>query len=183
MRAPVRHADESAGPTATLMDVDIRSELSARPARPPDSEGLDLALAVLAREMNGLEVAEEANHRKDESVAMVGHELRNPLAAICNAAHILQEMDTAGHATAVQALSRFKPDVVLLDVGLPGMDGYQVAHRKREATLESKLTVIALTGFGQTADHRSMLGAEPRGMSGVFNPGQIPEGVWRIETV
>jgi signal transduction histidine kinase len=38
---------------------------------------------------NALEAAEEANHRKDEFVAMVGHELRNPLAAICNAVHIL----------------------------------------------------------------------------------------------
>jgi len=50
-REPVRHADESAGPTATLAEVDIRSELSTRPPRLPDSEGLDRALAVLAREM------------------------------------------------------------------------------------------------------------------------------------
>ncbi len=55
---------------------------------------------------NALEAAEEANHRKDEFVAMVGHELRNPLAAICNAVHILQEVDTAGHATAVQVVAR-----------------------------------------------------------------------------
>ena len=242
-REPVRHADESAGPTATLAEVDIRSELSTRPPRLPDSEGLDRALAILAGEMtenprsmlqklvetalelckadtagisllegdvfrwesvagafasyrdgtmpraaspcgvcieenvtqlmhlpdrhfpalraeprfveamlipfqahgrpvgtvwivshtderkfdredqrvvrtlaqfasagwqlwNALEAAEEANHRKDEFVAMVGHELRNPLAAICNAAHILQEVDTAGHATAVQVVAR-----------------------------------------------------------------------------
>src|SRR6266851_4789991 len=50
-REPVRHTDESAGPTATLAEVDIRSELSTRPPRLPDSEGLDRALAVLAREM------------------------------------------------------------------------------------------------------------------------------------
>ncbi len=55
---------------------------------------------------NALEAAEEANRRKDEFVAMVGHELRNPLAAICNAAHVLQEADTAGHATAVQVVAR-----------------------------------------------------------------------------
>ena len=55
---------------------------------------------------NALEAAQEASHRKDEFVAMVGHELRNPLAAICNAAHILQEADTAGHATAVQVVAR-----------------------------------------------------------------------------
>jgi signal transduction histidine kinase/ActR/RegA family two-component response regulator len=240
---PVRRAEELAEPTATLAEVDIRSELSTRRPRLPDSEGLDRALAVLAREMtenprsmlqrlvetarelcradtagisllegdvfrweavagvcasyrdgtmpraaspcgvcidenvtqlmhlpdrhfpalraeprfveamlipfrvrgrpvgtvwivshtderkfdredervvrtlaqfaaagwqlwNALEAAEEANHRKDEFVAMVGHELRNPLAAICNAAHILQEVDTAGHATAVQVVAR-----------------------------------------------------------------------------
>ena len=50
-REPVRHTDESAGPTATLAEVDIRSELSTRPPRLPDSEGLDRALAVLAGEM------------------------------------------------------------------------------------------------------------------------------------
>jgi hypothetical protein len=50
-REPVRHTDESAGPTATLAEVDIRSELSTRPPRLPDSEGLDRALAVLAREI------------------------------------------------------------------------------------------------------------------------------------
>lgn len=55
---------------------------------------------------NALEAAQEASHRKDEFVAMVGHELRNPLAAICNAAHVLQEADTAGHATAVQVVAR-----------------------------------------------------------------------------
>jgi signal transduction histidine kinase/ActR/RegA family two-component response regulator len=240
---PVRRADQSAGPTATLAEVDIRSALSTRPPRLPDSEGLDRALAVLAREMtenprsmlqrlvekaldlcradtaglsllegdvfrwesvagvfasyrdgtmpraaspcgvcidenvtqlmhlpdrcfpalraeprfveallipfqvrgrpvgtvwvvshtddrkfdredervvrtlaqfaaagwqlwNALDAAEEANRRKDEFVAMIGHELRNPLAAICNAAHILQEVDTAGHATAVQVVAR-----------------------------------------------------------------------------
>ena len=241
--APVRHADESAGPTATLAEVDIRSQLSSRPPRLPEPDGLDRALAALAQEMtenprsmlqrlvetalqlcradtaglsllegdvfrweavagvfasyrdgtmpraaspcgvcidqnvtqlmhlpdrlfpalraeprfveallipfqvrgrpvgtvwvvshsdarkfdredervvrtlaqfaaagwqlwNALEAAEEANHRKDEFVAMVGHELRNPLAAICNAAHLLQEVDTAGHATAVQVVAR-----------------------------------------------------------------------------
>ena len=38
-------------PTATLAEVDIRSELSSRPPRLPDSEGLDQALAGLAEEM------------------------------------------------------------------------------------------------------------------------------------
>jgi signal transduction histidine kinase len=60
---------------------------------------------------------------------------------------------------ALQALARFRPDVVLLDVGLPGMDGYQVARRMREEALESKLTIIALSGYGQTEDHSQSLQA------------------------
>ncbi len=48
---PVRHTDESGEATATFEEVDIRSELSTRPDRPPDSEGLDRALAELATEM------------------------------------------------------------------------------------------------------------------------------------
>jgi DNA-binding response OmpR family regulator len=45
-------------------------------------------------------------------------------------------------------LTEFKPDVVLLDVGLPGMDGYQVARRMREEARVSSVTIIALSGFG-----------------------------------
>jgi hypothetical protein len=47
----VRRAEESAEFTATLAEVDVRSELSTRRPRLPDSEGLDRALAILAREM------------------------------------------------------------------------------------------------------------------------------------
>ena len=60
---------------------------------------------------------------------------------------------------ALQVLSHFKPDVVLLDVGLPGMDGYQVARRMREEALESKLTIIALSGYGQTDDYSQSMQA------------------------
>ena len=240
---PLRHTDESGEATATFEEVDIRSELSTRPDRPPDAEGLDRALAELATEMaenprsmlqrlveaavdlckadtagisllegdvfrweavagvfasyrdgtmpraaspcgvcidqnvtqlmhlpdrhfpalraeprfveallipfqvhgrpvgtvwivshtderkfaredervvrrlaqfasagwqlwNALEAAQEANHRKDEFLAMVGHELRSPLAAIRNATHILQGVDKAGHATALNVVAR-----------------------------------------------------------------------------
>jgi len=52
---------------------------------------------------------------------------------------------------ALQVLKKFKPEVVLLDVGLPGMDGYEVARRMREEAPESNLTIIALSGSDQ--DH------------------------------
>ncbi len=51
LREPVRRGVDTDGPTATLEEVDIRSELLSRPHRPPDYESEDRALAVLAREM------------------------------------------------------------------------------------------------------------------------------------
>jgi CheY-like chemotaxis protein len=44
------------------------------------------------------------------------------------------------------------PDIVLLDIGLPKMDGYEVARRLRRAPLRSRATLIALTGYGQQED-------------------------------
>jgi CheY-like chemotaxis protein len=49
-----------------------------------------------------------------------------------------------------QALS-LRPDVALIDVGLPGLDGYQVAARIRAAGL-TDVFLIAVTGYGQVED-------------------------------
>jgi PAS domain S-box-containing protein len=51
------------------------------------------------------------------------------------------------------ALSQ-RPDVVLLDIGLPLMDGYEVARRLRQETALSGVRIAALTGYGQAADRR-----------------------------
>jgi signal transduction histidine kinase len=44
------------------------------------------------------------------------------------------------------------PDVVLLDIGLPGMDGYEVAARLRDDPLTESARIIAVSGYGQDAD-------------------------------
>jgi CheY-like chemotaxis protein len=49
--------------------------------------------------------------------------------------------------TALDMASAFRPDVVLLDIGLPGMDGYQVAQRLREKPEFKDVTMCALTGY------------------------------------
>ena len=46
----------------------------------------------------------------------------------------------------------FRPDVVLLDIGMPGLDGYEVARRLRALERERPLRIIAITGWGQEAD-------------------------------
>jgi CheY-like chemotaxis protein len=51
--------------------------------------------------------------------------------------------------TALQAAHARPPDVVLLDLGLPGMDGYEVARRLREQAGGKRPFLIALTGYGQ----------------------------------
>jgi signal transduction histidine kinase/ActR/RegA family two-component response regulator len=48
----------------------------------------------------------------------------------------------------------WRPDVVLLDIGLPGMDGYEVARRLRDDPLTRAASLIAITGYGQPEDER-----------------------------
>ena len=53
---------------------------------------------------------------------------------------------------ALAQAERQRPDVVLLDIGLPGMDGYEVADRLRKETTSGGITLIAMTGYGQQED-------------------------------
>lgn len=57
-------------------------------------------------------------------------------------------------ASALTAVREFVPDVVLLDIGLPVLDGYQVAQRVREEPALKDVVLIALTGYGQASDKR-----------------------------
>jgi PAS domain S-box-containing protein len=55
---------------------------------------------------------------------------------------------------AIQAAAAFQPDVVLLDVGLPKMNGYDVARHIREQPWGGDVGLVALTGWGQEEDKR-----------------------------
>lgn len=56
---------------------------------------------------------------------------------------------------AIETLHAFEPDVVLLDLGLPGIDGYQVARLMRSKTRREDLVIIALSGYGEEEHRRS----------------------------
>lgn len=53
---------------------------------------------------------------------------------------------------AVEADAAFLPDVILLDIGLPKLNGYEAARRIREQQGDRKLLMVALTGWGQETD-------------------------------
>jgi two-component system CheB/CheR fusion protein len=56
--------------------------------------------------------------------------------------------------TGVELARTMQPDVVLCDIGLPGMDGYQVAAALREDPLTRSAWLIAVSGYGQEEDRR-----------------------------
>ncbi len=55
---------------------------------------------------------------------------------------------------ALKAAQSFAPEVVLLDIGLPGLDGYQVATQLRRRRRTARSLLVALTGYGQEEDRR-----------------------------
>jgi CheY-like chemotaxis protein len=55
---------------------------------------------------------------------------------------------------AVKAAREFRPEVVICDIGLPGIDGYEVARRLRAEPLTAGVVLAALTGWGQEEDRR-----------------------------
>jgi signal transduction histidine kinase len=87
------------------------------------------------------------NHDAAESLAMLlsldGHEVD----AVFTPQQALERAET------------FRPEVMLLDIGLPGMDGYEVARRLRAMSGGQKIRLIALTGYGQQEDRQRALAA------------------------
>jgi CheY-like chemotaxis protein len=55
---------------------------------------------------------------------------------------------------ALGAIRVFRPDIVLLDIGLPGMDGYEVARQVRKDPATQHSLLVALSGYGQEDDRR-----------------------------
>jgi CheY-like chemotaxis protein len=62
--------------------------------------------------------------------------------------------EAADGPSAVEAVRRIGPDAALVDIGLPGFDGYEVARRVRALAGQPPIILIALTGYGQPDDRR-----------------------------
>ena len=55
---------------------------------------------------------------------------------------------------ALDAVDDFKPEVLLLDIGLPGMDGYELARRLKEKLADAPAFYVAVSGYGRDEDRR-----------------------------
>lgn len=55
---------------------------------------------------------------------------------------------------AVEMAANFRPDVVLLDIGLPKLNGYEACRRIREQPWSNSVMMVALTGWGQEEDRQ-----------------------------
>jgi DNA-binding response OmpR family regulator len=56
--------------------------------------------------------------------------------------------------TALSLAQVFRPDISLLDIGMPDLSGYEVAEALRRETWGAQIRLIALTGWGQEDDRR-----------------------------
>jgi PAS domain S-box-containing protein len=79
------------------------------------------------------------------------HDAANTLALILSTYGHVTELASDG-SQALMATQRFNPEIVLLDIGLPEMDGYEVARRIRQSRQGEDVLLIAITGYGQPND-------------------------------
>jgi signal transduction histidine kinase/ActR/RegA family two-component response regulator len=114
----------------------------------------DTYTASIATSLGGGKVATSFVERRPATVLLVDDDAASRL-AMCK----LLELDDIAVALAIdgaEALdylaTKAPPDLVLLDIGLPGMDGYEVCRRMRLLPNRGAPCVVALTGFGQESD-------------------------------
>ncbi len=124
---------------------------------------LPLAEEELAAAESDSDTAQRANFKLPEN-GTVSHSKEKRILVVDDNADAKELLEIllsgAGHKvrtasdgkTGIETLKTFQPDICLLDIGLPDMDGYELARILREMMPE--VTLIALTGWGQPEDRR-----------------------------
>ena len=91
----------------------------------------------------------------------------------------------------VKAAGQYQPDVVLCDIGLPGLDGYRVARKLRDNPATARARLIAVTAYGQDGDrrrsheagfeHHLVKPVEPDALVRVLNLAGLPQRVGGLD--
>jgi CheY-like chemotaxis protein len=71
----------------------------------------------------------------------------------------IRVLQAADGAEGLEAALTHRPDIALIDIGLPGMDGYEVARRLRADPGTRGIRLVALTGYGLLEDQQRALAA------------------------
>jgi two-component system CheB/CheR fusion protein len=82
---------------------------------------------------------------------------------------------------AVEVAERFRPEVILMDIGMPRLDGYEATRRIRENEWGRRISIIALTGWGQDSDRE--LSREAGCDDHLVKPVNLPELEQRLQAI
>ncbi|HEV2847218.1 MAG TPA: ATP-binding protein [Thermoanaerobaculia bacterium] len=111
---------------------------TAKPLEGPERGAGAAAAKASRRRVLVVDDNEDAAESLGVLLEMMGHEVRTAYNGL----------------EAVAKTAEFVPDVVLLDIGLPGMNGYEAARRIRQQPSGGAMRLVALTGWGQEEDKR-----------------------------
>jgi CheY-like chemotaxis protein len=120
--------------TVRLPAIDV----AAAPAAERDADAQGPSVSVLLIE----DIADSRNVMR-RLLSLDGHEVR---------------VAADGHEGLAALLSQ-PPDVALIDVGLPGIDGYEIARIARKNPALQRVRLVALTGYGRPEDREAVLAA------------------------
>jgi len=168
---------------------DLFTQGDASTERAQGGLGLGLALARRLTEMHGGDIAafsqgpgrgsefvvrfplSRSAAQTDDPPSIVGPRVRNRALIIddnrdaaATMAMFVEELGGASltahdGASGLEAVESFHPDIVFMDIGMPGLDGYQVCRRIRQMPSQRHVVLVAVTGWGQAQDKRRAIEA------------------------
>jgi len=139
------------------------------PVQEPPRERMSMAATNTARRILVVDDNEDAAELLSELLRDLGHQVATAFDA----------------AQALHTASQFQPQIAVLDIGLPVMDGYELASRLRErsGTGGEPLHLIALTGYGQEQDReRARRAGFDQHLVKPVDPGMLISTIEAIET-
>ncbi len=130
------HSDGIGQGSEFVVRLPLDIEHTAEPAMPDLAPGV--APAVTALRVLVVDDNRDAATTLAELLSLTGHQTQTAFDGL----------------EAVQAAATFRPDAVLLDIGLPRLNGYEVCRRIRAESWGKAMVIVALTGWGQEEDRK-----------------------------